>query len=753
MSADAASALQRGLDHHRAGRIDAAIGEYAAALALDPDNVDALNLRGLAEHQRGDNATALRLLSRAHALQPQFAGALQHLADVQRAVGDLDAAQASFAKLTAVAPGWHGGPYGLGQILERRGDAQGAARAYEAALVAKPDFGPAHFALASIRAAQGDAVAGLSHMQAAVAADPGTAENRNGLAAMRNATGDAAGAEAAYRAALAIAPDHPGALLGLGLLLAGQRRLDEAETLAGRFAASHPGDPEADLLAGEVANAQGRITPALLSIARAFLVWAKADPVPGDAPDALFAPLRAAAERLRAVDGAGHLSAVERLRSAAGRLGTLVASFGEFATAAALLDAASALGAHDAAQNRAALALYDPDLDPAALGAIHRDFAARIRARAGVPAAPAVARPTAGRRIRIGYLSSDFRNHSVARSLRPLFAGRDRGRFEVFGYSLGASADAATASFAASADGWRDVAHRADGDIAATVAQDGIDILVHVAGHFDLNRLGVAVHRPAPVQMSLFDAATSGLPEIGFLFADAVQVPRGGAEYFAERVVRLPNLYLHEPVAGAPTIEARPASGPAAFGSFSNPVKLNTRVLGAWAKLLARVPDATLTLGHHRAFEDAAVRARVLGRLAQGGVAGARIRFRPAAADATAHLAAYAGIDIALDTFPFNGSTSTFEALLMGVPVVTLAGDTLMSRWSAAMLRPLGLSGLVAGDIDSYVATAAALAADRARLATLRASLRARLAASSLCDTARWVRRVERIYRALVLRA
>ncbi len=755
---DASAALTRGLEHHRAGRTDAAIGEYAAALALDPDNVDALNLRGLAEHQRGDNAAALRLLARAHALKPEFAGALQHLADVQRAVGDLAAAEASYAKLAVLAPAWHGGHYGLGHVREQRGDPAGAIRAFDAAIAAKPDFASAHFAAGNLKAAAGDMAAALAHMQAAVDSDPATPEFHNGLASMRMRAGDADGAEAAYRACLALAPDHPGGLRGLGLVLCGKMRLEEAAEISARFIARHPGDLEAAMLLGEVAQAQGRITPALLAFAGAFLAWTRTASVASERPTDLFAPLAAAAAKLRGELAAGagiHAVARERLCVLAGRLGTLVAAFGDFATSAGLLETAVALGSRDAPQNLAALALYDPALGPADLARIHRDFAANVRRQARAPAgveAPAVRR-AAGRRLRVGYLSSDYRNHSVARSLRPLFDARDRDRFEVLAYSLGATRDSVTEGFEKSADGWRDLAHRSDADIAAAIRADGIDILVHVAGHFDANRLGVAVHRPARVQASLFDAATGGLPEIGFLFADAVQAPRGGPEWFAERVVRLPNLYLHAPIDSGPAISARPAGAPVAFASFSNPVKLNAQVLALWARVLGAVPGSTLTLGHHRAFEDAAVRARVEADFAAGGADSVRLVFRPAASDADAHLAAYAGIDVALDTFPFNGSTSTFEALWMGVPVVTRVGTNVMSRWSAAILRHVGLSDLAAGNPDAYVACAVALAGDAARRGRLRESLRGRLAASSLCDSAGWVRRIERVYRTLHSRA
>ncbi len=750
MSADdAAAALRRGLDHHRAGRTEAAIGEYAACLALDPDNVDALNLRGLAEHQRGDDETALRLLNRAHAVQPLFAGALQHLADVQSATGDLDAAQASYAKLAGIAPDWHGGPYGLGRILELRGDAAGAARAYEAALAAKPDFAPAHFALANVRAAQGDLPAGLAHMRAAVAAAPDVPENHNGLASMLLAAGDVAGAEAAYRACLARAPDHPGGLYGLGMVHVGQLRLAEAQALADGFLARRPVHPEAYLLQGEIARMQNSTTKALTALSAAFFVMAGETPVEAEIPQATFAAIRTTADRIRAASTPLHPTQIERLTNVAGLLGMHVAAFGDFATAAALLDAAAALGGKDAARTRAVLALYDPDLGEEEMARIHRAFAGSVRANAHVPdgiAAPAVRAPSAGR-LRVGYLSSEFRRHPVARSLRPLFECRDRARFEVYGYSLAGARDATTDSFVASADRWRDVASRSDADIAAAVRADAIDILVHVAGHFDQNRLGVALHRPARVHASLFDSATSGLPEIGCFFADATQAPRGGREWFAERVVRLPNLYLHEPITDAPAILARDPAAPVAFAAFCNPLKINDAVLAAWRRVLARVPGSTLTLGHYRAFEDRAMHARIVAGLDADP---ARLLFRSAIPDPAAHLSAYADIDVALDTFPFNGSTSTFEALWMGVPVVTLAGRTVMSRWAAAMLRPLGLAGLAAADVDSYVEAAASLAGDRRKLALLRTTLRGRLAASSLCDTVRWTRRIERVYRALV---
>ncbi len=751
--AAAAEAVGRGLEHHRAGRIEAAVGEYAAALALDPDNVDALNLRGLAEHQRGDSVAAVAFLRRALAIRPDFPAALQHLGDACLGAGDAAGALSAFARLEAQAPHWHGGPFGRARALETLGDRAGAHAAYDATLALAPGFGPALFSRANLRMAAGDLAGAVADMRACVAADPAQPESHNGLASVLAAAGDADGAEAELRAALDLAPDHPGALFGLGRLLVSRGRTEAAGTLAARFAECHPGNLEAALLAGEVAQVGGRLTAALTILAPALLAWAQV-PLAGPParPQDLFPALGAAAARVAAARGL-HPTLRERLGNLASRLGSLVANFGDFAVAGALLEAGMAQGAADCAQNRATLALYDPALGPADRTRIHHAFAAVVRARAGAPgdvAAPAVRTGTA--RLRVGYISSDFRNHSVARSVRPLFLEHDRSRFEIAAYSLVEAPDATTEWFRTRADLWRDVARRSDAAIAGIVRADAPDVLVHLAGHFDGNRLGVATHRPAHAQASLFDAATGGLPEIGYLFADRVQAPRGGPEWFAERVVRLPNLYLHEPIEGAPEIRLRSAGAAPAFASFSNPVKLNARVLALWARLLAAVPGATLTLGHHRAFEDAGVRARVEADFAVAGGDPARLVFRPAVADAGAHLAGYADIDVALDTFPFNGSTSSFEALWMGVPVVTLLGTNAMGRWTAAQLAHVGLADLVADDEAGYVVLAAGLVADRARLAALRAGLRARTAASALCDARGWTRRIERALRAIAAR-
>ena len=225
------------------------------------------------------------------------------------------------------------------------------------------------------------------------------------------------------------------------------------------------------------------------------------------------------------------------------------------------------------------------------------------------------------------------------------------------------------------------------------------------------------------MQVSLFDAATSGIAAIDYLIADRNLVPRRGGEFYAERVLRLPNLYIHPWLAEARALAPRAAGAPVVFASFSNPTKLNGRTLETWAQVLRMVEGARLLLGHARAMDEPEIRRRFQAHFAQAGIDPARVAVRPYVADLAAHLASYDGVDVVLDPFPFNGSTSTFEALSMGVPVVSLTGDTMMSRWSGAMLAHLGLERCRAANAGDYVRIAADLAADVAWRNALRAEL------------------------------
>jgi predicted O-linked N-acetylglucosamine transferase (SPINDLY family) len=250
------------------------------------------------------------------------------------------------------------------------------------------------------------------------------------------------------------------------------------------------------------------------------------------------------------------------------------------------------------------------------------------------------------------------------------------------------------------------------------------------------------------VQISLYDLSTSGLEAMDGWITDWALHPADTRERFTEELLRLPTWYLRRPPASAPAIEPLPcaAAGHVTFGAFNGPAKISEPVLDAWARVLAAVPGSRLVMGYQGQYSDREVVALIRGRLAAYGVDDRLVLSTSPHSD-NAHFRRVGSVDIALDTFPYSGANTTFDALWMGVPVVTLAGGRFLGRMSASILSAVGEPSLVAGSVDDYVALAAALARDRDRLARLRRELRARVAGSPVCDEVGYTRALEALYR------
>ena len=391
---------------------------------------------------------------------------------------------------------------------------------------------------------------------------------------------------------------------------------------------------------------------------------------------------------------------------------------------------------------------YDPEAKSPEIFRLNRRWAA-LAAATPLPAPIVSAKP--GRRLRVAYLSADLYDHPVGRNLVGLIEHHDRGAVEVCLYDQRPGDDAIAGRIRAVASLRRVVTDLDDRALAEAIRADAIDLLVVLAGHTPFNRLAVAALRPAPVQVAMHDFTTSGLDAFAAVFGDATLMPEGGEEGFVEPVVRLPSFYLHEPLPDVP-IPARPplgVDGPLLLVSANNPAKLNDRVIDLWGRLLRHLPQARLLLKYRDRFGDPRVRRRWLERLARSGIGADRLLFHTGDEPLASHLAVIGGADLALDPFPFNGCTTSYEALWMGVPVVTLKGRRFVGRAGAAMVQPLGLSDLAVADEDAYVAAALGLAADPARRARLRAELRPRLRSSALLDASAHAASVEAAYRRL----
>lgn len=361
--------------------------------------------------------------------------------------------------------------------------------------------------------------------------------------------------------------------------------------------------------------------------------------------------------------------------------------------------------------------------------------------------------PDPNRVLHIGYVSPDFREHSVAHFTAELLGAHDRERFTVFAYSDAGRADARTQAFQAQADQWRTIAGAPDEAVAAKIREDGIDILVDLAGHTAGNRLTLFARRAAPVQVTwLGYPNTTGMQAMDYRLTDDIADPPGESdELHTETLVRLPHGFLcYQTGAAEPPVAPLPAisRGHITFGSFNALAKTTPEVISTWAEILRAVPGSRLVL-KSLALADDATRVRLVRAFREQGVDTDRIEplgWLPARGS---HLEHYARVDIALDPFPYNGTTTTFEALWMGVPVVTLRGERHAGRVGASILQRAGLADWIAATRTEYVAIAAAKAADVAALAALRSTLRERVQASGLTDLPRFTKSLEDAYRSM----
>ncbi|MCG3124968.1 MAG: hypothetical protein GIKADHBN_03477 [Phycisphaerales bacterium] len=392
---------------------------------------------------------------------------------------------------------------------------------------------------------------------------------------------------------------------------------------------------------------------------------------------------------------------------------------------------------------------YLPDPDPVQIREAHEQYGRLI------DPAPGQAPRPAGRseQTRIGLVSPDLRTHSVAFFVEPLLRHFDRSRVEIICYSTAKHEDATSQRLKSLASHWRPVANLPEPELAARIRADRVDLLIDLAGHTSDNSLPVFALRPAPVQATWCGyPATTGLRAIDYRLVDSLTDPPGSESHCVERLIRLDPCFLcFSPPPDAPPPGPPPSasSGHVTFGSFNTLLKLNTHVVEIWARLLNRVPGSRLLLKATQ-LADKRVREWTVERFVKAGVDAERVEVVQATAGQKDHLALYSRLDIALDPFAYNGTTTTCEAMWMGVPVVTLKGNLHAGRVGVSLLNAIGTPELIAGDVDHYIELAASLAADPGRLAAYRGSLRDRIASSALCDGPAFARRFESAVRAMV---
>jgi predicted O-linked N-acetylglucosamine transferase (SPINDLY family) len=606
----------------------------------------------------------------------------------------------------------------LGAVLRADGDHASAEIAYRDAVALDATCAAAHYNLGNLLADTGRVQAAADAYRSATAARPEYAEAWNALGVVVQRQGHLEQAEEAFRAAATHAPNWVEAQTNVGVALMGLEKYDAAERA---LRAAINLDPKH-------AAAYGNLGALLLR-----------GGAPVTAEAASRTALQLAPQEHRWISNlAGALQMQCRHREAEAAYRRALAMRPDYASGHGnLLFALN----------------YRDDLPAAAIFAEYRswDAAHARRLRAVVPsfANP----PLAGRRLKVGYVSADFRTHAVALFSEPLLAAHDRSRIELTCYAEVVLEDATTERFKAITDHWRSTVGLSDEQVDALIRQDGIDVLVDLGGHTAANRLLAFARKPAPVQVEyiLGHGYTSGLSAMDAFFADDALAPPEADALFSERLIRLPRIPLtYQPPPEMPAVAPLPAlaCGHVTFGYFGRPERLNGPVIAAWSRILAGVPDARLVL-NNRNFQEPAFRALFTAHFAEHGISEDRLDLTYTTPQPTTW-AAYGDVDIALDPFPHNAGTTTIEALWLGVPVVSLAGRPSVGRFGASIMRAMDLDDWVAHDTDGYIARAIAAANDLPALAQLRAELRARFAASPLADAPGLARAIEAAFFDLV---
>lgn len=355
--------------------------------------------------------------------------------------------------------------------------------------------------------------------------------------------------------------------------------------------------------------------------------------------------------------------------------------------------------------------------------------------------------PDPNRKLRIGYLSPDFRQHAVSFFFEPLLKAHNPDQVEIFCYAELDKPDHVTQRLQSLAHHWRSTTGLADLDAARMIHDDQIDILVDLAGHTAGNRLGIFTYKPAPIQATYLGYfTTTGLTAMDYWISDAVLHPQDSPERSTEQILRLPRCCLaYQPPPEAPE-PASPTHQSVVFASFNQLTKTSPQAIALWARVLHAVSDSRLLI-KNRQLHDPDLRQRLIRQFAGHGITPQRLELRPTTPDLASHLATYNEVDIALDTVPRTGGTTTAEALWMGVPVVTLAGDRFIERLSASMISAVGLTELIASSSEEFVEIAVQLARDIRRRRELRHTLRRQMAQSPLCNGPRLANNMEQAFR------
>ncbi len=778
-----ATDLQTAFDRHQAGDLPQAERLYREILQSDPGHCEAMHLLGVLAHQTGNHTQAIELIRAAITLAGSPRAMMCcNLGAAYQALGELDAAEEQYRQTIAVQPNYLDAHHNLAAVWAARGQHEQAVTAYQTVLASNPQHRNARLNLGkslqqlgrmpeaaecfqqvlaehphdveallnlgTMLGLQDQLESAAEHFQQILQLTPAHPQANFNLGRIRQDQERLDEAVAHYRSAVESAPDHAHAWNNLGVVLKSLKQFGEAESCLRKVLQLNPHDATVHFNLGNVLREQERHQDAIASYRHGLQIQPN------------------------------HLESYINLGTALTSLGELQAAEAQYRTALKLqpnyieahLNLASVLqlqgllneaatvyerglridpACESLRSNSLMLDLYLPEKQPGDILERHQQWAERYQDRdsGGEPFRQTF---DPQRRLRIGYVSPDFRVHPVGFFIKTILQQHDRAQFELTCYAEQPDSDHVTEGIRNSVDHWRSTFRQADAAVASLIREDEIDILIDLAGHTSGNRLPVFAYRPAPVQITYLGyGTTTGLSTMDYRMTDAVADPVDERNFHTEELLRLPaGILCYSPPEDVPDVSTLPMqqNGFVTFGSFNNLSKLSVPVLDLWAEVLLSVPQSRLIL-KNRSFADASVRERYRNLFSERGVVADRIELSGPTKTIAEHLALYERVDLGLDPFPYNGATTTCESLWMGVPVVTLRGSQFVGRMTASLLTRVGLTEFITQTPQAYVHMARAWAEAPDRLAQLRRELRPAVANSPLCDQAAYVRDLEALYR------
>ena len=777
-------AVEIALEQHRAGNFARAEGLYLEILRQDPGNIDAIHLLGVLATQGGQPEAAVELITAALRKRPDAPIFHYNLAEALHDLGRRDEAAAAYKAAIDLAPDYYEAHNNLANVMNELGkyaDAESACRraielspddaaplnnlgnslrglrrgeealaAYRAAIEKRPAFAEAINNLAMCLCWLNRLEEGVEQFRSALRLAPAEADLHNNLGAALMQLGMLQEAGQSFQTAIDIKSDHIEAHNNLGATLRSLNRQEDSIPLFKKAIELKPDFAEAHMNLAAALTDINKKSQALEAI---------------DAAIALK-PAVAKLHYLRANilrDLKRHDESIEETREALRLDPDYVAAV--VAIGHALMERGDLNGALSSLrrglelkpdpQNHSNVLMavnYHPAYTPADHFEAHRTWAELHEKPHRAKWRSHDNDRSPERRLRIGYVSPDFRGHSVSYFLEPILENHDHEKFEVFAYAHLSMPDMSTWRLRSCIDQWREIVATSPDKIADLIRNDQIDILVELAGHTANNALQVFARKPAPVQINMIGfPSTTGLSGIDYRITDEHCDPTGITDAFnSEKLIRLPDVFwCYKPPEQSPDIGPLPAetNGYVTFTSVNNFTKVTPDVQRIWARILAAVPKSRLIM-QTSALASRQTQERVTKIFTDAGVTADRLEFRNPT-DLAPYLKLLERSDMTLDPYPFNGGTTTCHSLWMGAPVVTLAGDRHASRMGLSFMSVIGLPEFVARTPDEYVAIAARFAADLPALANIRAGMRDRINSSPLVDGARYTRNLEAAYRAV----